>query len=200
MAEAKSGGRVLPWFAAFLAAMVAMVIFVDMAGIKDKLVATGLMLLPALLLVPMVRNAMANSGQRGASGAPSVRYLKRMAMVSIVYLASLFLAEHMIEDGTATPFSIALAIVPGLAVAGYFWAIGRYMTELTDEFLRMLLVRQTLIATAFAFSAAAIYGFLENFELVPHVDAYWWPIAFFLGFAIGAVANKLQFGTYGECA
>lgn len=198
-AKAPAAGRVWPWFVAFLLAMLGMAAVIDMADVQSKLLATALMLVPIVFLVPMVRNAMAKAGLRGEAGAPQIRYLKRMAVVSLVYLASLFLAEQVIEDGTVSVFSVTLAIIPGLAVAGYFWTIGRYMTELKDEFLRMLMVRQTLIATAFAFSLASIYGFLENFELVPHVDAYWWPITFFFGLAIGAIANKLQFDTYGEC-
>ena len=37
--------------------------------------------------------------------------------------------------------------MPGLAICGVFWAIGRLIVDEKDEFIRMLIVRQTLIAT-----------------------------------------------------
>ncbi|MBB3764641.1 hypothetical protein [Sphingomicrobium lutaoense] len=199
--ETRPAGRIWPWFIAFLVAMLAMGVVIDMADIQNRLHATALMLVPILLLVPMVRNAMARAASRGEAGNAQRAYLARMAVVSLAYLGSLFLAEHIIEDGDAmTPLTLALALVPGIAVAGYFWAIGRYLVELKDEFLKMLMVRQTLIATAIAFSLASIYGFLENFEFVPHLDAYWWPISFFFGLGVGAIANYFRYGTTGDCA
>ena len=62
----------------------------------------------------------------------------------------------------------------------------------------MLVVRQALIATAIALSLASTWGFLESFELVGHVHAYWWPIAWFFGLGVGAIANKIQHGAAGE--
>ena len=38
---------------------------------------------------------------------------------------------------------------------------------------------------------------LEAADLVMHVDAYWWPVAWFLGLFIGAVANRIEYGTWG---
>ncbi|MEP5937792.1 MAG: hypothetical protein ABJ239_05660 [Erythrobacter sp.] len=123
----------------------------------------------------------------------------RMVMVSLAYLGSLFLASELIEKGEEiTLIAIALAIIPGVAVSGYFWAIGSLIIEQKDEFQRLLIVRQALIATAIALSLAAIWGFLENFELVQHIDSYWWPVVWFFGLGIGAIVNKVQLGSFGE--
>lgn len=66
--------------------------------------------------------------------------------------------------------------------------------------MRMLIVRQSLVATAFALVLATIYGFLTAFAEAPHLELYWVSVAWFAGLGVGAVANKLQFGTFGECA
>ena len=71
---------------------------------------------------------------------------------------------------------------------------------MSDEFQKMLLVRQSLIATGLTMAIVSIYGFLENFGVAPHVDAFWWPIVWFGGLAVGALANKIKFGTIGDAA
>ncbi|MGI8931984.1 MAG: hypothetical protein ACR2FK_06375, partial [Sphingomicrobium sp.] len=86
------------------------------------------------------------------------------------------------------------------AVLGVFWAVGRLLVEETDEYLRMLLVRQTLVATAFALSIATVWGFLEKAELVPHVDAFYIPVLWFAGLGVGSLVNWLTLGDSGDCA
>ena len=128
------------------------------------------------------------------------RYLFRMVIVSIIYLAATFLAAWLIDDGDpVTPLTVVLAVMPGLGVVGYIWAIARLMVEESDEFLRMLIVRQSLIATGIALSAASVWGFLEQFGVVSHVDAYWWAVIYFFGFGAGAAINRIQFGASGQC-
>lgn len=190
---------VVLWFVLFFLALGAMGIAIDMANVKDPLIANGMLLFSMVFLVKAGLNSMHNAGKKGALGTPSRNYLKRMLLISLAYVGSLFAASTLIEEGDPiTILSLAIAIVPGIAVAGYFWAIGRYMAEQQDEFLKMLMVRQSLIATGLSFSAASIWGFLENFDQVPHLDAFWWPILWFFGIGVGAVANKIQYGTIGE--
>lgn len=131
---------------------------------------------------------------------PQRRYVQRLALAMAIYLGSLFLAEYLIEDrGLTGPGAYALAAIPGLCVASIFWIVGRLIIEQTDEFLRMLLVRQSLIATGLAFTAAAVWGFLEEYLLVAHVSAYWWPVWWCFGLGVGAAVNRATHGTWGNC-
>ena len=70
----------------------------------------------------------------------------------------------------AGPVAYLAAVLPALPIIGIFAAIGRYLVEEQDEYLRMLMVRQTLWASAFALSVATVWGFLESFDMVGHVD------------------------------
>ncbi|MCJ7421336.1 hypothetical protein [Sphingomicrobium astaxanthinifaciens] len=190
---------VVPWFAAMAASLLGIAVGLEYGDIDDPLLSRALLALPILFLVKAGLNAAHNVGRLGPRGRASRAYLVRMLIVSVAYVGAVFAASALIDEGDpVTPLSIAIAIVPGLAIAGYFYAMGRFLVEQQDEFMRMLMVRQTLVATAVAFSAASIYGFLENFGQVPHLDAYWWPITFFFGLGLGALVNKLTFGTYGE--
>ena len=129
------------------------------------------------------------------------RYIKRMLVVTGVYLATVAAASFTIdENGPVTALTVLLAVLPGLAVIGFFWVIGRLIVEERDEFIRMLIVRQSLIATAVALSSASVWGFLEAYGVAPHIDAYWVVILWFFGLGVGGLVNKVQYGAAGECA
>ena len=127
------------------------------------------------------------------------RYVVRVLIAMVGYVATLFLAEYLIEDRSVTgPLAWLVALLPGLCVASVFWAIGRLLIEETDEYLRTLLVRQMLVATGMTMVIATIYGFLENYGLVVHIDAFYLTVLFFAGLGVGSVVNRLTIGD-GNC-
>lgn len=141
--------------------------------------------------------SMAENSNRAAMK----RYTRRLAAIMLVYVGAIFLGVSAKESGALEGALLYVAaIVPGICILAVFWAMGRIMIELKDEFIRMLMVRQTLIATAFALGLAAIHGFLTIFGLTEKIDAFWWPTLFFLGLFVGQVANRIKYGTWGTCA
>jgi hypothetical protein len=120
------------------------------------------------------------------------RYNRRVLILSIVYAALLFLAVYLLSRHLiAGPLAYVVGVLPALAVSGFFWLMGRYLVEETDGYLRMLQIRQLLIATGIALTASTIWGFLEGFELVSHVVGYVWPIVYFAGLGLGALVNLI---------
>jgi len=175
-------------------------------ALTDAIENNGLVMI--LLIIPMVmvfalfRSVYVKS-QRGDGecvprGMAQARYIKRVAIFTSLYLAT-FGAMTFMDKGFAPPEAVRflIALFPGLAISGIFWAIGRLIIEEQDEFLRMLTIRQTLIASAIALSAASIWGFLEFANLVPHVDAYWFAVVWFFGLFVGALINRIEHGTWG---
>ncbi len=138
----------------------------------------------------------------GKPGSAQRRYVIRLLALMSLYLSLLVIAVRFLgrADPVTGPLAFVLGILPALPVIGVFWAIGRLIVETKDEYQRMLLVRQTLVATAVAMAAATAWGFLENFDLVPHIDAYYWAIAWFGGLGIGALFNRLTLGDSGTCS
>jgi hypothetical protein len=131
---------------------------------------------------------------------PARRYMVRLGISMTLYVVSLLAAVYLVEQRhVAGAILWPLALLPGLCIVGAFYAIGMLLVETDDEYVRMLLVRQVLYATVIAMSLATIWGFLENFELVPHIAAFYWAIAWFVGFGIGGFINKFTFGTAGQC-
>jgi len=127
------------------------------------------------------------------------RYNWRTIWLSLLYAVFLLTAvygfKHQLFSGPAVWIA---AILPAVPIIGIFGAIGRYLVEEQDEYVRMLMVRQTLWASGFALSLATVWGFLESFDLVGHADGYWVAIAWFFGLGIGGCVNKLSFGETGS--
>lgn len=116
------------------------------------------------------------------------------AAYAVLLIAAVYGFKHQLVPGA---LKYLVAILPALPIIGIFAAIGRYLVEEQDEYIRMLMVRQTLWASGFALSCATVWGFLENFDLVRHVDGYYIVIAWYFGLGIGGVANKLTLGEGG---
>lgn len=121
-----------------------------------------------------------------------------MALYLVLLFTSVTLFKNQAISGVA---AWALAIAPALPIIGVFWAVMRFLVEETDEFMRLLLVRQCLVATGFCLTIMTVWEFLQNFELVPPGNggfgaAFFW----FIGLGIGALYNKLTMGTAGSCS
>jgi hypothetical protein len=134
--------------------------------------------------------------------SPAIRaYVIRLAVLMAAYLALLLLAVRLFRSGlnlgwTAWP----LAIAPALPVIGVFWAVMRLLVEEPDEYWRMLLVRQALVATGFCLTVTTIWEFLQNFDLVaPGNDGFGAAFFWFMGLGVGALYNRLTIGSPGEC-
>jgi hypothetical protein len=128
------------------------------------------------------------------------RYNARVVWLSLLYAAFLVGSITAFKNRLPTGgLAYLAAILPALPIVGLFAAIGRYLVEEQDEYQRMLMVRQTLWASAFALSLATIWGFLENFDLVGHVDAYYIAVAWFAGLGLGAGINKVTLGAPAGC-
>ena len=121
------------------------------------------------------------------------RYNRSALVLAIGYMLALFGVVSFFRnhpdasDGSA----YIIAVLPALPILGVFFVLGRYLVEERDEYLKMLLVRQGLIATALTLSVATIWGFLENFGLVRHIAAYYAAVLWFGGLGLGSCVDKL---------
>ena len=125
-------------------------------------------------------------------------YNVRLIWLSLLYavflIAAVYGFKHQLVPNGLEYF---VAILPALPIIGIFGAMGRYLIEEQDEYVRMLMVRQVLWASAFSLSLATVWGFLDNFGLVGHADGYWIVIAWFFGLGLGGLYNKLTLGEAG---
>lgn len=127
---------------------------------------------------------------RSPTLAADRRYIVRVLVLTILYLAAMFAASSLIRGGQVQGWpAYLLAVLPGLFLAATFVALGRMIVEEKDEYRRMLLVRQTLIATGFTLSAITIWGHLEIFGFVPHFDGIYIVVLWGVGLVLGSLYN-----------
>ena len=127
------------------------------------------------------------------------RFLIRVGVSAVVFMAAVAAARHLTgQELVVGPLLWAVALAPGLAMLSIFYAYGMLILEQEDEFIRMLIVRQLVIATGVALAFATVWGFLEEFGLVAHVYLYFVPVAWIVGFALGGLVNRLTHGAWGE--
>ena len=133
------------------------------------------------------------------SSKPNRRFLIRLAISATVFGLSIVAAKHLIGQGlVGGPLVWVIALIPGLAMVGIFYAYGMLIIEQKDEFIRMLVLRQLIIATGIALSFATVWGFLESFGLVAHIYPYYFAFAWIAGFAFGGLVNRVTHGAWGE--
>ncbi|MFM5908671.1 MAG: hypothetical protein ACKOPO_13975 [Novosphingobium sp.] len=133
--------------------------------------------------------------------APARRYLARLAVLMTLYVVLLFAASWLFRHNRPEgALAFAVAVLPAVPVIGVFWAVMRFIVEETDEFMRLLLVRQCLFASGFSLTIMTVWDFLQNFDLVPKGNEgfgvfFFWAI----GLGLGAGYNKITMGTAGSC-
>jgi drug/metabolite transporter (DMT)-like permease len=120
------------------------------------------------------------------------RYNYRVIGLSLAYAAALIGVSFVFRASQPSgPLAWLLALLPALPLVGIFVAMGRYLVEEGDEYLRMLVTRQSLVATGFMLIVTTCWGFLQSFDQLPRVDFYWAAILWFAGLGIGSCANRL---------
>ena len=102
------------------------------------------------------------------------RYLKRFIPASVIYAGAIVLASMLIPDhAKASPLTIGIALLPGLACTAMIWAMARLLVEMEDEYLRLIEIKKALIATGFALGVAAHgIGTSRAFSVHPEAGAY----------------------------
>jgi nitric oxide reductase large subunit len=65
-----------------------------------------------------------------------------------------------------------LAILPAIPIIGTIVIVGLYLAEEQDEFQRTLLIQSMLCALAAVMAITTVWGFLEAFTNIPHLQPY----------------------------
>jgi hypothetical protein len=153
----------------------------------------GLMVLPMLLLIPMARAHERRAREKGCASPAMQAYNRRFLIASFAYVAALFAAigaTNALEP--AGVLAWFLAMLPALPIVGMLWVMGRYLAEEQDEYLRSKAIGAALIATGLLLALATFWGFLETFELVPHVPGWAAVPVWSLGLGIGNLVQRAR--------
>lgn len=160
-----------PWFwAGLYLASCAIIAALKLTDAITDTVAMILFVGAMVLLIPLVR-----AGERQHRASPvMVRYNRRFLAACFGYVLGLGIAISLWNTYTLTgPVVFAIALLPTIPTFAMIWAMGRYLVEETDEYLRYRTVRAAIMSLGLVLAIGIFWGFLEMFELVPHIWAWW---------------------------
>ena len=121
------------------------------------------------------------------------RHARRVLIASLAYIAVLIPIVFAIRhDLVAGPWRMALAVIPALPLVAMFASYARYLSEETDEYMRMMVVRQILSATTIAMVCAVVWGFLVDLGGAPPIATYWIALVWFVAQGASALVAKLR--------
>lgn len=141
------------------------------------------------ILIPMVR-----AQHRGDCSSPAmVAYNKRVIASSFGYVLGLGIAITLWRNyELSRPVIFAISLLPALPTFAMIWAMGRYLAEETDEYLRHRTVISAVHGLGLVLSAGIFWGFLETFELVPHIWAWWVLPVWAIGMGLSRIWQKVR--------
>lgn len=126
----------------------------------------------------------------------AARYTRRMLLIAAVYVAGIVLASMVIDPGAPLGLlAIGLALIPGAAMLAAIGAIGRFVAELPDEYLRMLEVRKIIVATGVTLAITSVWGLLELYsDSLPRLPVFYVFPIWCAGLFVGQLVNRFAFG------
>ena len=125
----------------------------------------------------------------------SRRYLRRFVPLMVAYVVIIVSVAYWFDHGGPKGWlRYPVAVLPALPIIGVVAAMGAFIVEQKDEYLRMVMVRQSLIGIGFTLVVTTVWGFLEIFVQAPHMPAYMTFILFCIGMMPSALLHNLRRG------
>lgn len=184
--NSKTAGRSPNFWGGLGLGIFAALVGLNFSGAINKSTTLILLAIPLSLMVLYVRALQRQPRSSACAGEASIRYTRGIAVASAAYLVGLGTALSVWRNyDPSTAVTWLLAMLP---IAPIFWMIfvmGRYIVEEQDEYLRHRAVLASLIGLACLLAIGSFWGFLETFQLVPHVPGWWavpiWAVGMGLG-------------------
>lgn len=94
------------------------------------------------------------------------RYTARLTSFIVLYVVILVAGLTLARGGVSEPIGVLLALVTAAPIAGVFWTIMKLIQECDDEYQQLLMVRQTLLATAATLVISTAWQFLTVYGVL----------------------------------
>lgn len=145
----------------------------QMTGAVEGPASTLLYFLPLALLWPLYKSVQAYHRETGTVSPAITTYNRRFLMATAGYMAGLGIAIAIYNRTQVSDTgAFGLALLPAIPVLGMIWAMARYITDESDEYLRHRAVIASLFGLALLLAMASVWGFMELFGVVPHAQSW----------------------------
>lgn len=101
------------------------------------------------------------------------RSLIALGVYALVLPPIVWLRAHADAYPLHQPWAALLSLVPALPLIALFLNFARYLAEERDEYVRLMVMRQILVATTVAMSCAVVWGFLSELGGMRPIANYW---------------------------
>jgi hypothetical protein len=154
-----------------------------------------LAIIPFALMFVVFRSIMAN--RRGGCGpvasSAARRYTTGIMATSVAYVLGLGIAMWVFRNlDPSTGVTWVLAMLPIAPILAMIYVMGRYIAEEQDEYLRHRAIMASLVGLGFVLAVGSFWGFLETFELVPHVPGWWAVPIWAFGMGLGQAWQSME--------
>jgi drug/metabolite transporter (DMT)-like permease len=127
------------------------------------------------------------------------RHSRRVLLAAIAYAAVLIPSVYLVRQmHVGQPWQTVLAILSALPVVAMFASYGRYLSEESDEYQRMLVVRRILTATTVTMCLAVVWGFVTELGGMTPIASYWLAVVWIAMQGAQACAEALFGRSYGD--
>ncbi|GMM91948.1 hypothetical protein [Qipengyuania sp. MTN3-11] len=175
-----------PMYGGLMLASAATILGLRASDAIDATTAYMLALVPVALMFVVFRRARRSATKGPGASTAVARYLTGIFASSLAYMFGLGIALwawRSLEPSTVLTW--ALAMLPIAPILWMIWVMGRYIVEEQDEYLRHRAIIASLVGLGFVLAIGSFWGFLETFELVPHMPGWWAVPVWAAGTAVG---------------
>lgn len=152
-----------------------------------------LMACSAVLLVPLYRSADRKAREHGCASAAMSRYNRGMGIAMMGYVLGLGIAVRLHQTaGLSAGVMPFVAMLPVLPIFWMIWAMGRYLVEEVDEYLRHKAIMASLFGLGAVLAIGSFWGFLETFGLAPHAPGWWVVPIWAVGMGLGRLWMRVR--------
>lgn len=185
----QSAGRSTAFWAGLYVCAIIVIGALKISGAINGTTGFILMALSTGILIPMIR-----AQNRGGCSSPAMlAYNKRVIASSFGYVLGLGTAITLWRNfDLSGPIIFLISLLPTLPTFGIIWAMARYLNEEQDEYLRHRTIMASIYGLGFVLAIGIFWGFLETFELVPHVWAWWVLPAWGIGSGVSNLWQKAR--------
>ncbi len=131
------------------------------------------MIFSMFFLFPMVRSATAASAEVNEDTPAMRAYNKRILLWSFAYVGLMFGAVIIYQQFEPSgALLVLIALLPAIPILWSIYAVGSYLREEQDEYVRHRKIQAGIFATGFLLAVTTVWGFLDLFGMVPGVPGY----------------------------
>lgn len=145
-----------------------------------------LLIIPVALGVQYYRVLQRTSAVCGNESAALGRYNRGIMLTSLGYMLGMGIAISLWDRfDLSPPVVFAISLLPAIPTFAMIWVMGRYIAGEADEYLRHRAIISALWGLCLVLALGTFWGFMEMFDLVPHIWAWWVMPVWAIGMGLG---------------